>query len=365
MKTNFFKTYLLPGITFQSIVIAGGYGTGQEINQYFLSLGPVNGFYGLLVTTLVWSVICSLCFVLAQSFKAFDYKSFFKVLLGKGWFLFEICYLYLVIIVLSIVAASVASMLEEMLHIPYSIGLVLPLAYILFMVLKGNRFIEKMFTFWSFLLYAVFMVFFCCCFQRHGMSSAKIAMMPEGISWLKSGIAYASYNLGCVPAILFSLKYLKDKKSAAISGLLVGPIASIPAVLLYLALLTHYPAILEATVPATVVLKNLGYPLLTVFFTVVLMGTLIETGVGLVHAFNERIQQSYSQSVLKKFKRGDQLLILLLLCGAFVLSQFGLVNLIAQGYTVLTWAILAVFIVPLLSFGFFKIRRHAFVNQLS
>src|SRR5436190_14573243 len=106
-NSNFFKTYILPGITFQSIVISGGYCTWQEIVQYFLSLGPVNGFYSLLVTMALWSIICALCFVLAKAYNAYDYKTFFKVLLGRGWILFEISYLYLVVIVLSVISASV------------------------------------------------------------------------------------------------------------------------------------------------------------------------------------------------------------------------------------------------------------------
>lgn len=358
MKQNFFRTYLLPGITFQSIVIAGGYGTGQEINQYFLSLGPSNGLFGLFTTMIVWSVICSLCFVLAKTFGAFDYKSFFKVLLGKGWFLFEICYLYLVVIVLSVVAASVASMLQDLWGLTYSLGLILPLLYIFFMVIKGNKFIEKMFTLWSFLLYAVFIIFFMRCFNQFDLTFLKkAALLPQGASWLKNGISYASYNLGCVPAILFSLRYLKDKKSALIAGLLVGPIACLPAILLYGALLTNYPGVLEATIPSTYVLQKLADPLLTLAFSIILMGTLIETGVGLVYAFNERITLTQSRFLFENVKKTQRALILVLLALAYGLSQFGLVNLIAQGYTLLSWVILGVFIIPLLTFGILRIRQ--------
>lgn len=63
---QWFRRYILPGITFQSIVIGGGYCTGQELVQYFLSLGSTNGFYGLLVTTFVWSIVCALSFLLAK-----------------------------------------------------------------------------------------------------------------------------------------------------------------------------------------------------------------------------------------------------------------------------------------------------------
>ncbi|HZD06075.1 MAG TPA: hypothetical protein VE173_14285, partial [Longimicrobiales bacterium] len=89
---------------------------------------------------------------------------------------------------------------------------------------------------------------------------------------------------------------------------------------------------------------------------VVLFGTLIETGAGLIHAVNERIAHLRAE-------RGGRLrggvrpavAVALLLAGT-VLSRFGLVDLIARGYGTLTWAFLAVFVIPVLTVGVFRIR---------
>ena len=35
-----FQKYFVPGIVFQSCVIAGGYGTGRELVEYFMGYGP-------------------------------------------------------------------------------------------------------------------------------------------------------------------------------------------------------------------------------------------------------------------------------------------------------------------------------------
>lgn len=50
--TPFFKTYLLPGLVFQSVIIGGGYGTGREIAEFFLSHGAFGGLLGFGVTAL-------------------------------------------------------------------------------------------------------------------------------------------------------------------------------------------------------------------------------------------------------------------------------------------------------------------------
>ena len=51
---SFCKKYLLPGFVFQSIVIGGGYGTGRELVEFFLTEGPAGGYLGMLVATVVW-----------------------------------------------------------------------------------------------------------------------------------------------------------------------------------------------------------------------------------------------------------------------------------------------------------------------
>ncbi len=51
MHKNFFRKYLLPGFIFQSVIIGGGYGTGREIIEFFLSHGPVKGIAGMLLVT--------------------------------------------------------------------------------------------------------------------------------------------------------------------------------------------------------------------------------------------------------------------------------------------------------------------------
>ena len=47
-KATWFKKYLVPGIIFQSVVIGGGYGTGKELVEFFLSFGTIGGIIAML-----------------------------------------------------------------------------------------------------------------------------------------------------------------------------------------------------------------------------------------------------------------------------------------------------------------------------
>ena len=58
-----FKRLFLPGLVFQSISIAGGYGTGRELAEFFLQYGPVGGMLGLLLpATILISVASAIAY---------------------------------------------------------------------------------------------------------------------------------------------------------------------------------------------------------------------------------------------------------------------------------------------------------------
>ena len=47
MDYSWYKKYLLPGFIAQSVLIAGGYGTGRELVEYFVQYGPTGGLMGM------------------------------------------------------------------------------------------------------------------------------------------------------------------------------------------------------------------------------------------------------------------------------------------------------------------------------
>jgi hypothetical protein len=101
-----FARWLLPGLGVKAVVIGGGYATGRELAEFFLSKGPWGGLYAILFATLLFSIFCSLTFVAARHFQTFDYRSFFKQLLGPAWPLFELAYLLFVVLILAVYGAA-------------------------------------------------------------------------------------------------------------------------------------------------------------------------------------------------------------------------------------------------------------------
>ena len=359
LKSAFFKKYLLPGFVFQSVVIAGGYGTGREIIEYFLNYGPVGGILGmLLVTTVMWSICLAVTFEFARKFQAYDYRTFFKKLLGPSWFVFEILYFILLFIVLAVIGSAAGVLLRDNFGLPYIFGVLIMLAAVGFLTFKGSSLIENFLSGWSMLLYLVYGFFLVIALIKFGPAIQK--SFGSGIvhtKWALGGFKYALYNLGIIPAVLFCLKHIKTRKEAVTAGLLGGLTGILPGLLFYIAVAGFYPAILPEEIPAIFVLQKTGISVLIFIFQVVLFGTLIETGTGFIHAVNERIQSALSTKGKKLAQWQRPAISLVLLLIALGISTFGLIPLIAKGYGTVSWGFLVVYIVPVMTLGLWKILK--------
>ncbi len=349
---NWYAKYLLPGFVFQSIVIGGGYGTGREMVEFFMSKGPLGGYLGMCISMVIWSLVMALGFEFARQKKLYDYRNFLKSLLGRGWVLFEFIFLSTMILVIAVLG-SAAGELCQLWGMPKMTGIVLMFGAIGFLVFKGSSLIERAFSVWSLVLYGAYICMIAVAFYKFGdriISNASLSI--DHAPWLKGGFQYAAYNLGILPAILFVARHFETRKEAFVAGLLSGPLGMIPAILMYTIMLGNYPAVLSEAVPAYSLINQFNMPLFLGIFQIILFGTFIETGTGLIHGFNERISGVYTEKKqimppLLRLAIGVSILI----TAVFIATAFGLIELIAKGYGYITWAFWIIFLLPLLIRG--------------
>jgi len=360
MQSNVFRKYFIPGIILQSVVIAGGYGTGRELVEFFLNYGTLGGLLGTVVSMLVWAAVCAATFEFARVFKVYDYRSLFQKLLGKGWILFEICYLVLMAIVLGVIAAAAGSILNEIFGLHFYFGVIGLLVGVGLLVFNGSEAIKRFLSYWSFVLYGVYVLFLIVLFTKFGSNiSANLAAGEIKSGFALNGFKYAWYNLGCVPALLFSLTTLESRKESIISGIMAAVITIAPAVLLLLGLISHYPDVTTATVPTNFILTQIGSKALLMIFQITLFGTLIETGAGFINAVVGRIESVYKEKGKELPKSVNLGTTLGLLIMGVIIAQFGLVGLIAKGYGTITWGFFLFYTLPIVTIGLYKISKHA------
>ena len=359
MKASIFQRYFLPGFVFQSVVVGGGYATGRELAEFFLPAGPWGGLLGMVVAMVVWSLVMGVSFEFARLTKSYDYRTFFAHVLGPGWVLFEVAYLLLMVLVLSVLGAAAGVLIEENFGMPSLLGTASMMAAVGVLVFYGSEIIEKFLAGWSFLLYGTYAVFVLLCLSTFGDRIADGFASPEiGGGWFMGGISYAGYNLAVVPVAIFCTRHITTRREAVTAGLLGGPIGMIPALLFFVAMMGYYPDIGSERIPANYLLEVLDLPWFYLLFQVVIFGTFIETGTGMIHAVNERVAEVYEEKgrhMPKSMRPG--IAIGMLAIAIFAASAVGIVDLIGQGYGMLTYAFLAIYVLPILTLGLWRVYR--------
>lgn len=356
---TWFRKYLLPGFVFQSVVIGGGYGTGRELIEFFMTTGPSAGYLGMVVAMLVWGLVMALTYEIARSSKSYDYKSFISQLLGKGWVLYEVLLVLIAILVVSVMASAAGELSHQTLGLNPLIGSIIMMISVGLIVFFGTKLVERVFSVWSIALYIVYITLIILTWSFFDdQIRAAGSLSSDGDSWLVGGIRYAGYNIAILPALLYSAKYLETRNEAILSGFLGGFIGILPAILAYTAMLSQYPEIISESIPTNYLLTKLDAPLFNGIFQVILFGTFIETGIGYVHGFNERIAGLYESrdSEMPAYMR-VVVAISILLIAVFLANALGLIGLIADGYGLITWGFIAVYVVPVIIVGLVRILR--------
>lgn len=351
-SASLFQRVILPGFAFKAVIIGGGYATGRELVQFFLRCGPIGGLLGLLVTCLVWSAVCVTTFVFARETHSFDYRRFFEQLLGPFWRVFDLAYVLLMLLILSVLGAAAAEIVAAALRWPHWVGMACLAAGITGFATFGNSSVERLFKYVSIFLYATYGVFFILAFSRFGSRIAEhLAISSAPQDWLSSGVIYAAYNLIGAIVILPVSRHFTSTRDAVQAGLLCGPLAVLPGVLFFLAIIGFYPQIGDAALPSDYLLSQIGSPLFHLTFQIMVLGALLESGTGLVHALNERLARG-SRSMGKRLVTSAALLIFAM----FVSAKVGLITLIAKGYGLSAYVFLAIYVIPLLSLGLLRLR---------
>ena len=365
-----FQRYLLPGLAFKSAVIGGGYATGRELAEFFLPSGPWGGLAAMLLAMLIWSVLCILTFLLARAIGANDYRSFFRHLLGRGWWTFEVAYLALIVVVLAVFGAAAGELAATMFGSPRILGTLALVAVITAIVHAGTQAVERMFKWMSAFMYLVYAIAACLILSRFGSGSMAQLSAADGPGpgWVLNGVTYAGYNIFGAVSILLVVRHLLHRRDAVIAGALAGPLAILPAIVFYLCMIAFLPEIADAPLPSDLMLGQLGLPWFQWLFRLMIMVALVETGVTLMASVDGRIGTTWKErtGAPPPPRIRVALIAALLLVAVFLADAIGLVALIAQGYRLLAYAILATYVVPLLAYAlwqFWSRRGQAFQAQ--
>jgi uncharacterized membrane protein YkvI len=352
--------YIVPGLVIQAVLVGGGYATGRELVEFFISKGPATGIAGLALTALWISGGAVVSFELARQYHAFDYRSFCRIFLGRFWVLFEIGYYALLLLVLSVLSSAAGKLLAQMFGLPELLNSILFMAVVAFVVFFGNKVIEKVISAWSIVFYITYGSMFALVLWKFS-PQLHTALHAAPLDWMEAvrdSLSYTGYNVVIVPILIFVARNFETRSQALIAGALAGPLILLPGLASIFALSAFYPGILTSPLPISVVLAQLANSTLTICVQIVILGAFVKTGVGLLHGLNERFARAAVDRgrAMPSYLR-PVLALGIMVIAIFVASSVGIIDLIGQGYRYSSYFFLLIFYFPLMLRGLWLLVR--------
>lgn len=356
--------WLLPGVILQSVLIGGGYATGREIVEFGAKYGARGWIAGVAIFV-GFALMAFLMLEMARRFQAFDYRTLLKKLIGPLFWLFDIVYVLLAVLIIAIMASATGEILNSTLGLNYWVGVVLIVVVVGLLNFYGEGVIERFKSVGTALLYVGYLIFATLVITEnwdtisHTLSTGDHSLHPSVSLWaiVWTGILYVGYNLAVFPPALFTAQRATRLRDTAIAGGVGGLLMTVPWFLTYFALMGFYPRddIFGATVPWLEMLSSQG-AWVVVVFGIVVGWTLIETATGMIYALVARVNQNLVDADKGAMsRRTGGLIAVVTLVLSLLLAQVGIIDLVAKGYTAMGYAMIAVFAVPLLLRGTYLI----------
>lgn len=357
LSSRFIRVVLIPAAVFQAVVFGGAYGTGREIVEFISVQGPRGGLFALLVVALGWGVIIALSFELARLKRSYDYRGFLRVLIGPAWVAFEILFIVSLLIALAVNGSAAGSILKDQFGIPALVGVGMLFAAVVLLNYFGRRLLEESMSICMIALVIVLAVY-CglTVTEYHGEIARAFRDDTLGGNWLTHGVQFMLYSAAVVPVLLYSARGIETRGEAIVSGFSAGIMGVFPALIFHITFMARYPLSLAQELPTYWMIGQLAKPWLMVVYIVVLFAMIIQTAAGLLQGFNERLDAWQIERTGRKCTAtthgavaGATLLV------SMALASFGITALVANGYGTVAWGYLAIYIIPLLTVGAYKV----------
>ena len=360
-ESPLYRVFLLPASVFLSVVFGASYGTGREVMEFVGRHGGAGGMASLVTILLTYGVLLSLAFELARRTRSWDYDAFFKVLLGRAGFLYELVILVGMALVLAIVAAAAGTLVQNRFGVPAAAGSAGALLIVVGLTFRGRALVQDAMVASVTALAVVIVWMLATVVPEHGdeIAGAFAAGRKGPLSEpVVGGMTYALVNGGFIPMLLYCARELRAPGEAVRAGFFAGVCAALPALAFHLVFLAGGPEVVEQALPAYWVLDRFASPALVNAYLVVLFVLVVQTGVGILQGFVDRVSAALERrrgSGLSNAPRAGLAAAMVLL--AMGLSEIGIIELIARGYDGLSVAFVVVFALPLLTRGLYLVLQ--------
>ncbi|MFJ7831638.1 hypothetical protein ACIQXU_15530 [Peribacillus sp. NPDC097284] len=311
------------------IIIGAGFASGQEVLQFFTSFG-IYSVLGIVVATVLFAFLGMQVTELGSSLQTRSHKSIIDHLCGRhlGRVVDVIITFFLFGVTVIMIAGS-GSIFEEQFGIPSIVGAaIMTILTIGTLLLKVDKIMSIISAVTPFLFIIMIVIAGYSFFTSNLSFSEIIASSSKETAatgnWLMGSLLYVSYNMTAGIAMLAVMGgTMKSKKEAGMGGILGGIGLGVLLLLINMGMMSDLKSIEGVSMP-TLYLANEISPWLGNILSVVLLGMIYNTSVGMLYAFTARLVPSET----KNFKISVIVVGML----AFLASFVGFIKLVGTVY---------------------------------
>lgn len=311
--------------TYIGTVVGAGFATGQEIFQFFTQYGAW-GTPAILLSTLLFIRVGYKTMAIARDKECYSYQEFHRHLFGrKGSLFFNLVIPFLLLGGSGVMLSGMGALFAEQFHLPRQSGILFTLLLVVLIVLKGLKGVL-----WINGLFVPLILFMVSMFGLHLLveptspPAATFQTDPWVFQWILSAILYAGLNLILSQAVLVPLGKEMEDASILLWGSLFGG-GGLGGMLFinHHVMLRHIDLIHHAEIPLGTILHAL-FPWAFAFYSLVILIEILTTLVGNAFGILRQVESLTSFPPLPS--------LLLILLGAYLISQWGFRTLVGSLY---------------------------------
>ncbi|MBF0673665.1 hypothetical protein [Pseudomonas sp.] len=326
-------------LAYMSVVIGGGFASGQEVLQFFTHFGVV-GVVGTLISGLLFAFIGMQIARMSSKMQADSHKQVLGRLFGaKAGLGVDLVLSFFLFGVGVVMLAGSGSTLNQQFALPPLAGATLmAVLAVLTLCLNVQRIIQLISAVMPFLLTMVLLITAYSIFNYNAPLETLEAVATSNTdkassNWFLSALLYASFNIAVgFPMLAVIGGLTKQPKAAAIGGVAGGLGLGVLILILNVGLFANINQLQGVELP-TLALAGRIAPWLSVLMSLSLICMIYSTAVGMFFAFSAR----FARPETTRFKLVSLVSILI----GLGLSQVGFTKLVGTVYPLLGYVGLA------------------------
>lgn len=319
-------------LAYVGVVTGAGLASGQELLQYFVSLG-VPGLIGAAVVGLLHTLIGGVLLQLGSHYMATDHSEVFGEITNKYLSKFmDYSLIFTCFVIGFVMIAGAGSNLNEAFGIKKWIGQVICASLIIIIGMMDFEKVSQVIGSFTPLIIVFTLIGSLYTFFNFNPDWTYLSEVAKGLPSNFNSVIFSTFNYygmclmsGVSMGLVLGGEELNTKE-AGIGGLLGGAIAGILGILISFTLFIRVDEVGRLDIPMLYIIEDIN-PILGIFMAIVIFGMIFNTGVSLFYALARR----FSNGEEKRFKI---MLVALTLIG-FVLSFGGFKELVSIFYPII------------------------------